>query len=183
LLGQLPPYTLLRAWARMGFFVQLAVGLLAARGLALLIHRVVSASESRGAWLGPAITAAAVALVLVENVSVPFAMSPVAPRPVDTWLAAQPGDFAVMEYPIPKHAYSGPAMYSRRLTGKSIVMGYASYPPNEWAWETLSLFPAPHTLDLLERWTVKCSSMNRDIDRGRYSGSCDRRGPPFIPRS
>jgi hypothetical protein len=96
-----------------------------------------------------------VGLVLVETVSVPFDMSPVAPRPVDTWLAGQPGDFAVMEYPIHKHAYSGPAMYSRRLTGKSIVMGYGSYAPNAWAWETLSLFPTSETLDLLHRWNVK----------------------------
>lgn len=155
LLGRLPPFTFLRAWARMGIFVQLAVGLLAARGLVLVLDRVTARFESRAGWLRPAILVSVMGLVLLENVSVPFPMSPVAPRLVDAWLAGQPGQFAVMEYPIPSHGYSASAMYSRRLTGKPIVMGYASYPPNSWAWETLSLFPTSETLDLLQRWNVK----------------------------
>jgi hypothetical protein len=93
--------------------------------------------------------------VFVDFLQGPAAMSSVAPRPVDGWLSKQPGNFAIMEYPITDHAYSGPAVYSTRLTGKSIIMGYASNPPNLRFWSDLSAFPSPSTLDLLYGWGTK----------------------------
>ncbi len=155
LLGRMPPFTFLRAWSRMGFFLQLAIALLAAGGLGEILKRIETRFGARSLRLQWAITAVAIALASAETLAAPLGMAIVQPRPVENWIAAQPGDFSVMEYPIPNHAYSGPAMYSRRLMGKPIVMGYASYPPNQWAWETLSLFPSDLTLDLLSKWRVK----------------------------
>lgn len=153
--GNIPPFSFLRAWARMGFFVELAVGLLAAGALALLLRRI-NERFGPGSWkLQWALSTVVLALIILDTSAVPLGMAAVVPRPVDKWLAEQPGKFTVMEYPISNHAYSGPAMYSTRLTGKRIVMGYASYPPNSSSFGTLSLFPASETLDLLQAWGVK----------------------------
>jgi hypothetical protein len=149
-LKDIPPFSFLRCWARMGFFLELAVSLLAAKGLTYLLELV-----PRRAIARHAVAIIVISLATLDSMAVPFGMALVAPRPVDRWLAAQPGKFAVMEYPIPEHAYSGPAMYSTRLSGKQIIMGYGSNPPNLRYFETLSTFPSPQALDLLQRWGTR----------------------------
>ncbi len=150
-LRNIPPFSQLRAWSRMGFFVQLAVSLLAATGFSYLVGLV----SPRRPVLRGLLILSVLCLAALDAMEVPFGMASVAPRAVDRWLAAQPEKFTIMEYPIPDNAYSGPAMYSTRLNGKRIVMGYASYPPNIRYFEALSLFPAAQTLDLLESWETK----------------------------
>ena len=149
-LKDFPPFSFLRGWARMGFFLELAVSLLAAKGLTYLLELL-----PRRAIARHAVAVIVISLATLDSMAVPFGMALVAPRPVDRWLAAQPGKFAVMEYPIPEHAYSGPAMYSTRFTGKRIIMGYGSNPPNAPYFETLSTFPSPQALDLLQRWGTR----------------------------
>jgi hypothetical protein len=95
----------------------------------------------------------------------PENMSTVASRSVDQWLAKQPGNFAFMEYPIPQHGYGGPAIYSRRLTGKRIIMGSSQNPPNFVYWSDLSAFPSPSTLDLLYRWGAKYVLVDENLYR------------------
>src|SRR5262249_62276935 len=141
-LGQVPPFSFQRGWARIGFFVELAVGLLAAGGLSVLLQRLRERFGARAASRQAALAAGALALVTLDGLAIPFGMAPVVPRPVEAWLAGQPGKFSVMEYPVMNHAYGGRAMYARRLTGKSIVMGYGSFPPNFASWPLLSLFPS-----------------------------------------
>jgi hypothetical protein len=150
MLKDFPPFSMLRAWARMGFFLQLGVSLLAAHGLTYLLDLMRRWSRARAA-----IAFAAVTLAALDTMAVPFGMASVAPRLADSWLAEQPGKFAVMEYPIPEHAYSGPAMYSTRFTHHGIIMGYASNPPNLRYFGTLSTFPSPQALDLLQEWGTK----------------------------
>jgi len=149
-LKDIPPFSFLRAWARMGFFLQLAVALLAAQGCTYLLELI-----GRHSTAQRAVALTVISLATLDSMVVPFGMAPVAPRPVDRWLAAQPGKFPVMEYPIPVHAYSGPAMYATRFTGQQIIMGYGSNPPNEPYFETLSTFPSPQALDLLQQWGTK----------------------------
>ena len=149
-LKDIPPFSFLRCWARMGLFLELAVSLLAAKGLTYLLELL-----PRRAIARHAVAIIVISLATLDSMAVPFGMALVAPRPVDRWLAAQPGKFAVMEYPIPEHAYSGPAMYSTRLSGKQIIMGYGSNPPNLRYFETLSTFPSPQALDLLQRWGAR----------------------------
>jgi hypothetical protein len=155
LLDQIPPFRYLRGWARMGFFVELAVGLLAALGLATLLQVLGRQFATRAGTAQLLVTVGVFILAILDSLSVPFGMAEVSPRPVDTWLAQQPEKFTIMEYPVLENAYSGPAMYVTRLTGKRTVMGYASYPPNLAFWGILSHFPAPGALDLLKRWGVK----------------------------
>ena len=90
-------------------------------------------------------------------------MSAVEARAVDRWLANQPGSFAFMEYPNPRHGYGGPAIYPTRLTGKRIIMGSSQNPPNLAYWRDLSAFPSPATLDLLCGWGAKYILVDEDF--------------------
>lgn len=156
----IPPFSFLQSWARMGFFLQLAVSLLAAQGCTYLLE-LIPRHAARNA-----VALIVIGLATLDSMAVPFGMAPVVPRPVDRWLAAQPGKFAVMEYPIPEHAYSGPAMYSTRYTGHQIIMGYASNPPNAPYFPTLSTFPSPQALDLLQQWETKFVLVDEKLYQG-----------------
>ena len=159
-LKEIPPFSFLRGWARMGFFLELAMSLLAAKGCTYLLDLIGHRSMARYA-----VALTIVGLATLDSI-VFLGMASVAPRSVDRWLAAQPGKFPVMEYPIPEHAYSGPAMYSTRFTGKQIIMGYASNPPNLHYFPTLSTFPSPAALDLLQRWGTKYVLVDETLYKG-----------------
>lgn len=148
-------YSQIRGWARMSFFVELMLGLLAAGGLDFILNKLKSSAPGTSFLRKWIVTVVAIGLVIMDSWAVPIGMSAVTPRAVDRWLASQPGQFAFMEYPISRHAYGGPAMYSTKLTGKRIIMGNAQYPPNLAYWGELSAFPAPSTLDLLSSWGAK----------------------------
>ncbi len=168
LLQQLPGFNNLRGWARLGFFVQLSVGLLAAAGLARLLEWMKERLHAHNSvQLG--VAAIVMGLAVFDFFPRPAEMSPVTPRPVDQWLSEQPGEFAFMEYPIPQHAYGGPAIYSTRLTGKRIIMGNAQNPPNILFWGTLSAFPSPSSLDLLYGWGAKYVLVDENLYRAGVS--------------
>ncbi|RPI92739.1 MAG: hypothetical protein EHM39_13375, partial [Chloroflexi bacterium] len=89
----LPGADSLRSWGRFSVFVHLAFSLLAGAGLAtwamrrpprfhLTVAAVVCVVLLFSLWIGPA------------------PLVPVEPRPVDRWLADQPADFAIMQYPV-----------------------------------------------------------------------------------
>jgi hypothetical protein len=164
-LSLVPPFSLLRGWSRMGIFVEIAVALLAARGVIGLFARVPRRFTAHSAVWRVAVTAVVVTLTVVDTLAVPYQRSSVTARAVDRWLAAEPGDFATIEYPVIEHGYSGPAMYRRRITGKRTVLGYGSYPPNEEFWPTLSRFPSDDTLDLLLWWDVKYVLVDESLYR------------------
>jgi hypothetical protein len=159
----LPGFNNLRGWARLGFFVELAVGLLAAAGLARVLEWTKQRLHARRVEVG--IAAIAIGLTVFDFFPRPADMSAVVPRAVDKWLSKQPGDFAFMEYPIPRHGFCGPAIYSTRLTGKRIIMGNAQNPPNLAFWSELSAFPSPLTLDLLYGWGAKYVLVDENLYR------------------
>jgi hypothetical protein len=164
LLQQLPGFNNLRGWARLGFFVQLSVGLLAAAGLARLLEWMKERLHAHNSvQLG--VAAIVMGLAVFDFFPRPAEMSPVKPRPVDEWLSKQPDKFAFMEYPIPKHGYGGPAIYSTRLTGKRIIMGNAQNPPSLAFWSELSAFPSPSTLDLLYVWGAQYVLVDESLYR------------------
>jgi hypothetical protein len=168
LLRQLPGFNNLRGWARLGFFVELSVGLLAAAGLVRLLDWIKERFHAR-ATTQVEIVAIICGLAVLEVFPRPMDMSLVKPRPVDQWLSRQPGEFAFMEYPIPQHAYGGPAIYSTRLTGKRIIMGNAQNPPNLAFWGDLSAFPSPFVLDLLYGWGAKYVLVDENLYRAGVS--------------
>jgi hypothetical protein len=160
----IPPFSQLRAWSRMAFFVEIVVAVLAARGLLVLFDRVPRVLAGRTVVWRVAVTAIVLTLTIVDTLAVPYPTSSVQPRAVDLWLAAQPGDFAIIDYPVIGHGWSGPAMYRRRVNGKRTVLGYGRNPPNEHFWPMLSRYPAPEALDLLQWWDVKYVI----VDESRY---------------
>ena len=162
LLRLLPGFNNLRGWSRLGFFVELSVGLLAAGGLSRILDWTKERLDAHNI-VQVGVTALGSALVLLDFFPRPADMSPVAPRPIDEWLSKQPGDFAFMEYPIPRHGFGGPAIYSTRLTGKRIIMGNAQNPPNLAYWSDLSAFPSPFTVDLLHGWGAKYVVVDQDL--------------------
>ena len=168
LLRQLPGFNNLRGWSRLGFFVELSVGLLAAAGLTRLLDWIKRKLHARAfVQFGAAVVV--IGLVLFDFFPERVGMSTVAPRAVDQWLAKQPGNFAFVEYPIAYHGYGGPAIYSRRLTGKRIIMGSSQNPPNLIYWSYLSAFPSPITLDLLYGWGAKYALVDENLYRGGSS--------------
>ena len=96
LLRQLPGFNNLRGWARLGFFVELSVGLLAAAGLTRILDWLRERFHAP-ANLQTGVAVVAMALVVFDFFPQPQAMTTVAPRAVDQWLSRQPGDFAYME--------------------------------------------------------------------------------------
>jgi hypothetical protein len=162
LLRQLPGFNNLRGWARLGFFVELSVGVLAAAGLT----RVLDWTRERfqvSTAVQTGIAAVTIAAVIFDFFPQPAGMTVVAPRAVDQWLSRQPGDFAFIEYPIPRHGFGGPAIYSTRLTGKSIIMGSSQNPPNLAYWSDLSALPSPFTIDLLHGWGTKYVLVDQNL--------------------
>jgi hypothetical protein len=139
----------IRSWGRFSVMVMLGMSLLAGAGLVLLLkdlprRRAQAAAAGLlaallvGSWIGPA------ALVAVE------------PRPVDVWLAGQPGDFPIMQYPIGE-ALSGPSVLYTRYHGKPVVFGYGTYFPLRFRERNPELydFPADAALDRLAGWSVR----------------------------
>ncbi|MEN9934530.1 MAG: hypothetical protein RLZZ387_1109 [Chloroflexota bacterium] len=91
-LGQLPLMGLVRAWARFGVVSILFVSLLGGVGAALLESRL-----GRRPWA--VVAPLLVALLLIDLLPGRMERFALEPRPVDVWLARQPGDFAVGHIP------------------------------------------------------------------------------------
>jgi hypothetical protein len=77
----------------------------------------------------------------------------VEPRAVDRWLATQPDNAPIMEYPL-NEALSGPAMLYTRYHGKPVVFGYGTYLPLLYRQRhpDLLTFPDDPALDQLAAW-------------------------------
>lgn len=75
---------------------------------------------------------------------------------VDTWLAAQPGQFSIMQYPI-STALSGDQMLCTRYHGKRVVFGYCTYLPMLFRQRHPESggFPDDASLDRLQEWEVR----------------------------
>jgi len=164
LLRLLPGFNNLRGWARLGFFVELSVGLAAAAGMARVLDWMKHRFHA-GTFAQAGVAALLIGLAVLDFFPRPTPLSVVTSRPVDQWLAKQPGNFAFIEYPIPRHGYGGPAIYRSRLTGKRIIMGSSQNPPNLAYWRDLSAFPSPVTLDLLCDWGTKYVLVDENLYR------------------
>ena len=93
LFAYLPYYANMRVWSRWGIFVSLFVSVLAGMGLAQVTRRW----SRRGSAI---LVAVLIIIVIVEFRQRPYPTSPIAPRPVDAWLAAQVGGGAVAVMPV-----------------------------------------------------------------------------------
>jgi hypothetical protein len=155
----LPFFSAMRVWGRFGLLTLFGVAALAGYGLQAVQRRLGQAQRPSPSGLRP--TAVAVllsALLVVEFAAVPYALGAcrVEPRPVDDWLAKQPGDFAILELPLAK-ALSGHTLYATRRHGKKIASGYGTFFPRAFTESRplLLAFPSEASLALLRDWDVR----------------------------
>ncbi len=148
----LPSADSIRSWGRFSVFVMLAVSLLAGAGLLTALNQVKRPTLRRWRY---GIAAVVIALMLFEAWIGPVHTVPVEPRPVDLWLAQQPDDAPIMEFPL-SAALSGPGMYYTRFHGKPVTYGYGTYLPFIYRQQhpALLYFPADSALDQLKAWGV-----------------------------
>jgi len=115
----LPFYSKMRAIMRIGFFVLIFTTLLAGFGAAWLLRQ---AGPKRQAWLCTAI----LLLVFLDFYPGPYRqMARVAPRPVDYWLAQQPGQGAVAQFPFVQEENQD-QVYNTLTHGKPFIGGFFS---------------------------------------------------------
>lgn len=139
----------IRTWGRFSIMVMIGACVLAAVGITQALQRHAPARQAYaaagltvimlfGAWIGP------------------FPLVEVAPRPVDIWLAAQPNDAPIMEYPL-NVALSGSAILSTRYHSKPVTFGYGTYLPLIYRERhpDLLTFPSDPALDQLIDWDVR----------------------------
>ena len=100
-----------------------------------------------------AAAALAIGLVIVEFLPRPAPTSRVEGRPVDTWLAAQPGNGAVVQLPYEENADSQAQIYYTLIHHKPLVGGlYGSFSTRQHntVREPLASFPSAASAQLLE---------------------------------
>lgn len=131
----------IRAWSRTAFYVQVCVGLLAALSLT-------GFAQWRRAW--QALGVIALCGVLLEAAhAAPWSAS-TDPRPVDRWLANQPGSGATLQVP---DSFSGAIEYYALFSKRPSLTGYGTFEPAgataDMAW--LREFPSERALMTLRR--------------------------------
>ncbi|MBC7262805.1 MAG: hypothetical protein H5T64_00430 [Chloroflexi bacterium] len=160
----LPFFNTMRFFARFGVLVTLGMSVLAGLGTTEVLRRVSRPLAVAGVLL---------ALVLFEFAVEPTQMglASAAPRAIDKWLAAQPGDFAVIEFPIDS-ALTGRGLFGTITHGKAIAYGYGTFYPAGFqaARAELSQFPSEASVDILRRWGVRYAL----VDTVRYGDEWPR---------
>lgn len=161
----LPPLEGMRAWNRFAAFTSLGVAMLAGLGYAAWIADEIKPALRRSARLNREQLAGVVvlALAIFELWPQPIPLQAVGPRPVDEWLAEQPGQFSIMELPLTS-ALSAPQMLYTRYHGKRITFAYGTYFPYWYRsqFPELQECPEPACLDLLQSWDVRFILLNME---------------------
>ncbi|MHC1783401.1 MAG: hypothetical protein AB9891_11730 [Anaerolineaceae bacterium] len=162
-----PLYAKLRAFMRFGIFVLVFIQAAAGLGLAALLERIKPAWRTAAAVI-------AVFLVLVDFYPGAYSQfTTVAARPVDTWLADQPGTGAVAQFPF-SIAEDQEHTYYTLVHGKPYIGGFFNaFPPAQYARikPVLNEFPDEASVDLLRELGVEyvlvdpCQYSNADETR------------------
>ena len=146
-----PFFAKLRALNRFGVFNLVMVSLLAGLGTAWWLK------NRPGKWQTGA-TLVSLVLVLVDFLPRPFTQfSEITSRPVDTWLAAQPGKGAVAQMPF-KESEDQEQTYYTYFNGKPFVGGFFNaFPPAQYQKikPVLAFFPDTESVSLLKKLGVE----------------------------
>ncbi len=149
----LPLYSSMRAFARFGVIVALA--------LTVLFGLVWAASLRHGPPMvrrNPTMATLLLALLLLADFwTGPYAWGTSRVEATDTarFLAQQPAG-VVMQMPLDS-SQSGPALYRRVQTGKPVAYGYETFEPPAWRAErdNLQEFPDEASFEVLRKWGVR----------------------------
>jgi hypothetical protein len=149
-----PPLGNLRAPARFGSLVLVALAVLAAFGAATLTARL-----GRRGWLaGVAILAVVVAEASLRPL--PTRPAPIAPMPVDRWLATLPADVVILELPVPPASALWGHETSHQVRSifhwRRLVNGYSGFLPTTYANTLVDMetFPDERSIARLRRLDV-----------------------------
>jgi hypothetical protein len=138
----------MRTMSRFGLWTNMLTAALAAFGAIVAMDWV---SRRRGRTAGHIVAGALVAAVAFESLTV-IPMMPLAPRPVDRWLATEPPDAVVVELPVDQATRMFQNYYAT-VHGRSMVFGWNgdSFPPPEYAARVAALteFPSPQSVAFL----------------------------------
>lgn len=137
----IPGLRSIRAWSRMAFYVQICIGLLASLSLTGF------AQQPR---MRQMIGLIMVCGVILETLHLTPWSTSTLPRPVDRWLAAQPGSGATLQVP---DSFSGPVEYYTLFSQRPSLTGYGTFLPTgatvDMAW--MHEFPLPRALTTIRR--------------------------------
>ncbi|MGQ9827082.1 MAG: hypothetical protein ACUVSW_04370 [Roseiflexus sp.] len=137
----IPGLRSIRAWSRMAFYVQICIGLLASLSLTGF------AQQPRMRQMIGLIMVCGVLLETFHRT--PWSTSTL-PRPVDRWLAAQPGSGATLQVP---DLFSGAVEYATLFSQRPSLTGYGTFLPagatNDMAW--MREFPFPRAITTIRR--------------------------------
>ena len=143
----------LRVWVRAGVIADLGLALAAALSLTALLARI-RRPPRRLACAG-----AVLAVLIADAWTGHHGLETPGPRPVDLWLAGQPGDFRIAELPYELAQRTGLSLYRSEFHGKAIVGAQSSVVPAEvLAGETVldATFPqGQEWIGVLQRWQVR----------------------------
>ena len=147
----LPFYNGMRTWMRYGIYANLFLAVLAGVGYA----RITSAFQGRAARS----FALALTLVLIglDFSTIPYPTVEVQARPVDTWLAAQPGDGAFVQFPI-SQSTQPEIVYATLVNNKPFLgMFYGAYLPKDFERirPDLANFPSQKSVQILHDRGIK----------------------------
>ncbi|TET84290.1 MAG: hypothetical protein E3J37_04025 [Anaerolineales bacterium] len=156
----------MRAWNRFAVFVSLALSYLAGLGFSAWISDEIAAPNVQGSrrltrvrWAGVIVLTFAIFELWPGKIP----LQPVEPRPVDYWLAEQPGQFTIMELPLTS-ALSAPQMLYTRFHGKRIAFAYGTYFPYWYReqYPELKECPEKACINRLQEWDVNYLLLNKE---------------------
>jgi hypothetical protein len=146
-----PFYSFMRVWMRYGIFVSLFAIALAGIGAAWLISRV-------GPRWKTLLSLGLLVLIIFDFYPGIFTQfSLVADRPIDTWLAKQPGNGAVVQFPI-ELVEDQDQIYPTLTYNKPFIGGFFNaFPPEQYQRikPVMMNFPDQESIDLLKNLGVE----------------------------
>jgi hypothetical protein len=160
-LGNLPLINIMRVWSRFGVITLLFVMGLAGIATAQLAQRL-------GRRTGPMLLLLLL-LIVVDFLPAQPLIIPLGPRPIDLWLARQPGDFAVAFLPPDNDVATYQAMFGSLFHSKQMpAFNHPNHQPRSYRdFARLAAdFPSLHSVGELRRLGYRYLV----LDRALYSG-------------
>lgn len=155
-LRELPVIEGLRMPGRFTYIVVLLLSVVAALGVAQVLGRV-----PRGIRLPLALGASA--LLAAETIRLPMAFVPTPVSPFYRQLAAEPGDWSVVEFPFSRAGHNFTEMQAQTIHGKRILTGQTSRDIPRLPYESMAMFAQVEAGEALEDIERLASAEQRQL--------------------
>lgn len=172
----LPFYSSMRAYARFGVLVALAIAVLV--GISWRYITQAQTMQGKGRFNSRQLTLIALTFLLIDLWTAPYSWgaSPVGPSDTARFLQTQPEPGLVMQMPLTA-SQSGPLLFQETYygEGKPIAYGYDTFEPKAWkdARPALENFPEDASLDVLTQWGVRYVIVSANAYGADWPGTLD----------